>query len=714
MSFAFAFRRLALAAVCAGFAVTASAGVSVRFSSTDPTATPFPSDRFTTRDWSNNTFRRVNLPLPADCSSTAAKAAECADIAVINELDGFSTQPRVTVPFSGAIDPTSVTSDTVYFVNLGDTLSLRGFGQRVGINQVLWDPATNTLAVQPDDLLQQHSRYLLVVTNGVRDANGERIDDGRFSENNARGSQEYDRDLRDGMRSGSHRNRIVAASLFTTQSITADLQKIAHQIKRSRPAPVNFVIGTDLGSGAATRAVFALPGIQAIQFNRQNSVAGALTPGFLPTPALSVVPGSVATIAYGRFSSADYQTPGKFIPVTDTLTGAPAPQGSNQLIVQMFLPAGPKPAAGWPVAIFGHGFTDSMYGAPWTQASIYAAHGIATISINVVGHGGGAAGMLNVLRTGNTPVAVPAGGRGIDQDGNGTIDSTEGVNANGARNIIGSRDGLRQTVADLMQLVRQIEAGIDVDGDGSVDLDAKRIYYAGQSFGGIYGTIVLGVERDIEAGVVNVPGGSITEIARLSPSFRPLSALALQARGLLNLPLAPPPAFPLQFNENIPLRNEPPRVNTVPGAMAIQQALDRFQWVQQAGNPVSYAQHIRKQPLLGNGAKPVIVQFAKGDQTVPNPTASALIRAGDLEDRATYYRNDLAFAANAATPKNPHTFLTNIAGGGLAPSVAIGAQTQIATFFASRGVTLIDPDGAGPLFEVPVVLPLPETLNFIP
>ena len=50
MSFAFAFRRLALAAVCAGFAVTASAGVSVRFSSTDPTATPFPNNRFTTRD----------------------------------------------------------------------------------------------------------------------------------------------------------------------------------------------------------------------------------------------------------------------------------------------------------------------------------------------------------------------------------------------------------------------------------------------------------------------------------------------------------------------------------------------------------------------------------------------------------------------------------------------------------------------------------------
>src|SRR5262252_9371866 len=187
MSFAFAFKRLALAAACAGVTVAASAGVSVRFSSTDPTATPFPSDRFTVRDWSNNTFRRVNLPLPSDCVSTTAKAAECADIAVINELDGFSTQPRVTIPFSGPINPASVTSDTVYFINLGDTLSLRGFGQRVGINQVVWDPATNTLVLQPDDLLQQHSRYLLVVTNGVRDASGQRIEDGRFIEDNARG-----------------------------------------------------------------------------------------------------------------------------------------------------------------------------------------------------------------------------------------------------------------------------------------------------------------------------------------------------------------------------------------------------------------------------------------------------------------------------------------------------------------------------------------------
>jgi hypothetical protein len=712
MSLAFAFRRFALAAAFASVAVGASAGVSVRFSSSDPTATPFPSDRFTVREWHNSTFRRVNLPLPADCTSTPAKATECADLAVVNELDGFSTQPRVTVPFTGAIDPASVSSDTVYFVNLGDTLTLRGFGQRVGINQVVWDPASNTLVLQPDDLLQQHSRYVLIVTNGVRDTEGNRIESGRFDHDNKHGHHEYDRDLRDGVR-GFHRDRVVAASLFTTQSITADLHKIVHQIKRSKPAPVNFVIG----NGNTTRTVFALSEVAGIRFNRQNSTTLPPTSGFLPTPALNVVPGSVGRIAYGRYTSPDYEAPGKYIPPTTTLTGQPAPQGSNEIVFQLFVPAGARPAGGWPVAIFGHGFTDSMYGVPWTQASVYASQGIATISINVVGHGGGAAGTLDVLRTaGLPPVSLPAGGRGIDQDGNGNIDSTEGVSAAVPRDIIGSRDGLRQTVVDLMQLVRQIEAGVDIDNDGTFDLDANRIYYAGQSFGGIYGTIVLGVEPNIKAGVVNVPGGSITEIARLSPSFRVLTTLALATRGLLNLPPLPnvPLPFNLRFDENIPFRDQPTLVNTVPGALPIQQTLDRFQWVQQAGNPVSYAQHIRKQPLWGHGAKPVLVQFAKGDQTVPNPTSSALVRAGALEDRTVYFRNDLAWGSNNTFPKNPHTFLSNIGSAAGAP-VAVSAQTQIAAFFASNGVTVIDPDGAaGELFEVPISGALPEALNFIP
>ena len=103
-------------------------------------------------------------------------------------------------------------------------------------------------------------------------------------------------------------------------------------------------------------------------------------------------------------------------------------------------------------------------------------------------------------------------------------------------------------------------------------------------------------------------------------------------------------------------------------------------------------------------------------EALGNPTRlkiyRALIRAGGLRDRATYFRNDLALAGVPGyTVKNPHTFLTNLAGAG-AP-FALAGQQQIATFFASDGTTTIDPDGAGPIFETPTSM-VPEDLAYIP
>jgi hypothetical protein len=208
---------------------------------------------------------------------------------------------------------------------------------------------------------------------------------------------------------------------------------------------------------------------------------------------------------------------------------------------------------------------------------------------------------------------------------------------------------------------------------------------------------------------VNVPGGAIIEIARLSPVFRGLVTLSLISR-------VPPLVSGPSWSENVPLRDQPPLVDTVPGASAIQQVLEWSEWATQAGNPVSYAPHLRADPLEGVPAKSVILQYARGDQTVPNPTTSAIIRAGGLQDRTTAFRNDLAFAADPTFPKNPHTFLTRVPGLAVpaVAAVALGAQEQIAQFFASGGATTIDPDGAGVLFEVPLSVPPWEDLAYIP
>jgi hypothetical protein len=538
---------------------------------------------------------------------------------------------------------------------------------------------------------------LLVVTRGVRGADGKPIDGFRPDlllrdrETRAYGL-ELILSLPLALFGGVVPSQIADASVFSTQSITAISQKIRAQLHADR---VNFALGA-----GGERTVFPLSTVGSVAWQRQVGTS-TFQGGALILPLLN----GVGRLSFGTYASPDYETADEVIPAVGTRTGVPAVQSMNDVQFTLFEPAGTAPAGGWPVAIFGHGFTDWKNGAPPAVAGTLARNGIASIAINVVGHGGGPLGTYTVTRTTGERVTFSLGGRGIDQDGNGTIDSTEGVSAVGANALIGNRDGLRQTTIDLMQLVKVLEAGMDVDGDGASDLSTSRIYYTGQSFGGIYGVQLLGLEPDIRAGVPNVPGGSIIEIARLSPAFRALVGVSLFGRSpsLYNAnPLAPGVAPFTNFVENIPLRGQPLAIAT-PDQAAIQNVIDDTEWAQQSANPAAYA------PFVNHDR--TIIQFARGDQTVPNPTTSAILRAGGLADRATLYRNDLAFAANPAITKNPHTFLTNLAGAG-AP-FALAAQQQIATFFASDGATTIDPDGAGPIFETPTSM-VPEDLAYIP
>ena len=650
---------------------------------------PFPSNIYTTPDATQVTGLRIHLPTP----NCATNPSDCADVAVLNTLDGFNIQPRVSIPFSAAIDPFTVSSSTVFLVGPG--------GHVVGINQAVWEPAAKTLHVESDEQLAQDTTYLLVVSRGIRDANGEPLaettfqHDLNFGQTKDAALKAYRKSLLDALpmalAGGVEEDQIAAASLFTTQSINAISTKIRSQLPGGT---ANFVLGT-----GGERTVFPLSGVSSVTFLRQTGTAPTFTGGTLYAPSLLFA--GIGALAFGTYDSPNYETAAEVIPAVGTRTGVPAVQSVNHVQFTLWVPAGTEPAGGWPVAIFGHGFTDSKNGAPTAVAGTLARSGIATIAINVVGHGGGPLGTYTVSRVGAPSVVLPIGGRGIDQDGNGTIDSTEGVSAVGAQSLIGNRDGLRQTTIDLMQLVKVLKGGVDVDGDASPDLSTSRIYYAGQSFGGIYGVPLLGLEPDIRAGVPNVPGGPIVEIARLSPSFRILVGFALLTRSP-SLYNAVPNAGLDNFNENIPLRNLPLLVDTVPGASAIQTVIDNTEWAQQAANPAAYARFV---------TRPVIIQFARGDKTVPNPTASAILRAGGLASSATLFRNDLAFAANPLVAKNPHTFLTNVSGPGA--TFAFQAQQQIATFFATDGAVTIDPDGAAPFFETPTSM-VPEDLAFIP
>jgi hypothetical protein len=219
----------------------APSAVRALFDLDTPNTGPFPSDWFTVEDPSQNTGLRVNLRLP-DCS---VRVSDCEDLAVINTLDGFNVQPRLSIPFDGTIYPASATSNTVFLISLGSTPGGDRGGRVVGINQVVWDPDTNTLHVESDELLDQHTRYAMIVTRGVRDASGapvEATESFRRFRQTVRG--EYKHALLEAIDAARHagipEREIAAASVFTTQSVTAVLEKIRDQIKAATPEPCRF------------------------------------------------------------------------------------------------------------------------------------------------------------------------------------------------------------------------------------------------------------------------------------------------------------------------------------------------------------------------------------------------------------------------------------------------------------------------------------------
>ena len=273
------------AAVCLVFSAAAPAlaerAVQVRFDLTDPQAGPFPADRFTVPDAAQLTGLRLDLPKP-DCS---IRSSDCAEIEVLNTLDGFNLQPRLSIPFTGLIDPATVSNETLFLFKLSCVICPGG--SRVGVNEVVWDPATTTLFAESDKLLEQDARYLLVVTSGIRDTSGERIDADRFrdvlhaGQTNAPAETAYRRALLAALDrlkdAGMPPGQVAAASLFTAESATAVLEKIRDQLTQTTPAPADFLLGSN-----GERTVFALADLAGISWRRQDTTAPSFTTVSVP------------------------------------------------------------------------------------------------------------------------------------------------------------------------------------------------------------------------------------------------------------------------------------------------------------------------------------------------------------------------------------------------------------------------------------------------
>jgi hypothetical protein len=165
------------------------------------------------------------------------------------------------------------------------------------------------------------------------------------------------------------------------------------------------------------------------------------------------------------------------------------------------------------------------------------------------------------------------------------------------------------------------------------------------------------------------------------------------------------------FNDNMPLRDTPPLINDVGGAMAIQRLWDRIEWRGQTGAAAVFVGKLRKATPSGVTARPFYILIGRGDQTVPLVESATMIKETGLEDRVVLYRHDLFFAANPGTVNNPHTVYRYQAPEAPTNVISVAIQEQFSQFFISNGVTLTS---TSPYLETPMRGPVMNSLDFIP
>ncbi|MBA2793202.1 MAG: hypothetical protein H0U32_04290, partial [Thermoleophilaceae bacterium] len=558
----------------------------------------FPNDKLTKKDTRQVTGRRVALKLP-DCR---VRVSDCNDRRLLNQLDGFDVDPRIEIRFDRPIDVTRVTPATLYLQKLSG-------GPRIAVNRLVWSPARNALYAQPVELLEESTRYRIVVTRAL---GGRRV-----------------------------------GARFTTLTATAALRKMRTQLDdgsaydRAGIAP--DARGLDFVRPDGTRTVFAAPSVLTI--TRFNDVGvGPLMSEVVPNTAVL----GAGQYAFGSFLSPSFLDGDRTIPNQPTRTGTPAVTGREEVGFTLIVPAGPKPADGFPVAVFGPGITRSKYDL-FLAADENASRGIATAAIDPVGHAFGPRSEVEVTTLAGVK-RFSGFGRGRDLDSDGIVTNQEGVQAPAQphpKASVALRDGLRQTALDNMALIRAIGRGVDVDGDGATDLRRDRVGYYAQSLGGIYGTMLMATDQTVPNGLLNVPGGPILEIARLSPGFRDQVTEQLRDR-------KPPQLNGGRegFTESTPLFVDPPVTAPARGAVEIQDTGAMANWIDRSGSPETFAPLLRRRPAPGAGPKKIAYQVAFGDQTVANPTSATIVRNG-LLDVTSLYRNDRTPTAST----NPHGFL---------------------------------------------------------
>jgi len=632
-------------------------------------------------------------------------------LAALSAIDGFSTTEKWVTTFTAtpnALDPATVVpgqSVRMFEVStiFGTIVAVSGIVRELtpGVEYVTAVVSGNVLAIIPIAPLREMTTYMAVMTNDIKDTTGndstpdttyflsKRATPWIDENGNSTDSLVPDGDAQslEGLRQITLGQEAAAASVGIPPediilSWTAQTQSITPVLKNlrsiARPAP------TTVGPTGLTTAVVG-------GFGLADVYAGIIT-----LPYYLGVPGAANPVA----PLTDFWTasPGAYVPPFDALgldptsthitVANPFPVVTDMQTVPLLMTVPnaasgqSRPAAGWPVVIFGHGLGGSR-AHMLAMADAAAAAGYAVIAIDFPLHGIVPEDpSLAPLYIGNTPFKDVANERTFDVDyidnvtgapGPDGITDPSGAHTINLGSMLTSRDNGRQGETDLSILAVTIPT-ISYDGDMLPDLDGSTIQYAALSMGSILGTSFVAVEPTVTNAFLSVPMGGIARGLEASPTFGPSIRAGLKASAGLE-----------------------------PGTADYELFFTVFQTVMDSTDPINWS---AEASMVNN----IVLHEVIGDLVVPNfvPTAplsgtEPMIRAMGLQAYSSTQSNPGGLdLVGRFVPPASHSSLLSPA---TSPAATAEMQKQMASFFATLGTTVVVEDAST---MVPVAEPVSE------
>jgi hypothetical protein len=584
--------------------------------------TPWPSDLWRGDDG------RVRPPALTGTPLVAALAADLAD------EDGFGVTTGAFFPIAGALDSTTL-------AGAAHLLDLDGDGEIPVEAHLRAGDRPARVFVRParGEVLREQRRYAFVLTRSARGADGALRPSSDLAAilaggGPARAAAIYAPLLARLDASGPARDAIAAATVFTTHSITPALRAARAHVRAGAPGAIEvqhvWAATPTADDDGSLDALLGAPAQQRVGLDNPGGIAHA----------------HVAFIVQGTFTTPDYLedttertplggTPSRLGVFGDT-DGTATPRGTAHVPFSLAIPVGVAPA-GMPITLFQYGL-DGDASSVMGVAESYAAHGRATMTLDLPFHGG---------RDPSAHDSAHTFGGGAGPDGWAEVTdlvslSFFGVTDAEARGYAPAdprviRSAFEQAVADLCAEVWLIESG-DWSPIGAreprlagLHFATDRLAYSGISFGSIIGGIVSAIEPDLGASVLHVAGGGLLtplllDSAVYGPVFTSIVDDALG--GTASLQTVDPPESDFHYQ-------------------LIAALLER-------GDPLAYAPYVLRAPA--ERAKHVLQLSAHLDESVPNSANLALARALGLQpvDLGGGASPDLAAWPGAAARPGPY------------------------------------------------------------